>query len=107
MASTGEVACFGHDKYEAYLKALISAGLRLPKKNILLSIGSFKEKMEMLPSIRKLHQIGYKLFATAGTSDFIQEHGIPCQYLETLNDGDGGREQKSEYSLTQHLANNT
>jgi len=106
MASTGEVACFGHDKYEAYLKALISTGLRLPKKNILLSIGSFKEKMEMLPSIIKAHEIGFKLFATAGTSDFIQEHGIPCQYLETLNE-DGAKEQKSEYSLTQHLANNT
>ena len=106
MASTGEVACFGHDKYEAYLKALISTGLRLPKKNILLSIGSFKEKMEMLPSIRKLHQIGYKLYATAGTSDFIQEHGIPCQYLESLND-DNAKDQKSEYSLIHHLANNT
>jgi carbamoyl-phosphate synthase/aspartate carbamoyltransferase len=106
MASTGEVACFGHDKYEAYLKALISTGLQLPKKNILLSIGSFKEKMEMLPSIIKLHSIGYKLFATAGTSDFIEEHGIPCQYLETLNE-DGVSEQKSEYSLNQHLANNT
>jgi carbamoyl-phosphate synthase / aspartate carbamoyltransferase len=106
MASTGEVACFGHDKFEAYLKALISTGFRLPEKNILLSIGSFKEKMEMLPSIRRLHEIGYKLFATAGTSDFIQEHGIPCQYLETLNET-GAKEQKSEYSLTQHLANNT
>lgn len=106
MASTGEVACFGRDKFEAYLKALISTGFRLPKKNILLSIGSFKEKMEMLPSIRRLHEIGYKLFATAGTSDFIQEHGIPCQYLETLNET-GAKEQKSEYSLTQHLANNT
>jgi len=106
MASTGEVACFGLDKYEAYLKALMSTGIELPKKNILLSIGSFKEKMEMLPSIRKLYEIGYKLFATAGTSDFIQEHGIPCQYLETLNET-GAKEQKSEYSLTQHLANNT
>jgi len=106
MASTGEVACFGHDKYEAYLKALISTGFRLPKKNILLSIGSFKEKMEMLPSIRRLHEIGYRLFATAGTSDFIQEHDIPCQYLETLNES-GAKEQKSEYSLTQHLANST
>ena len=106
MASTGEVACFGHDKYEAYLKALISTGFRLPKRNILLSIGSFKEKMEMIPSIKKLHEIGYKLFATAGTSDFIKEHGIPCQYLESLNET-AAKEQKSEYSLTQHLANNT
>lgn len=104
MASTGEVACFGRDRYEAYIKALISTGFRLPKKNILLSIGSFKEKLEMLPSIRKLHQMGFNLFATAGTADYLEEHGIPVKYLELL----AGQEEdlKSEYSLTQHLANN-
>lgn len=42
MASTGEVACFGENRYEAYLKALMSTGFKIPKKNILLSIGSFK-----------------------------------------------------------------
>lgn len=42
MASTGEVACFGENRYEAYLKAIISTGFKIPKKNILLSIGSFK-----------------------------------------------------------------
>ena len=41
MVSTGEVACFGENTYEAYLKALVSTGFRLPKKNILLSIGEF------------------------------------------------------------------
>ena len=104
MASTGEVACFGRDRYEAYLKALISTGFKLPKRNILLSIGSFKDKMEMLPSIRKLHQMGYLLFATAGTADFIEEHGVPVKYLEILAGSE--KEQKSEYSLTQHLAGN-
>lgn len=80
MASTGEVACFGKDRYEAYLKALLSSGISIPKKNVLFSIGSYKEKLEMLPSIHNLHRLGYKLFATAGTSDFIQEHGIPVKY---------------------------
>ncbi len=79
MASTGEVACFGRDKYEAYLKALLSTGFVLPKKNILLSIGGFKEKMEMLPSVQKLHAAGYNLFATSGTADFFTEHNIPCK----------------------------
>lgn len=106
MASTGEVACFGRDKYEAYLKALISTGFRLPKKNILLSIGSFKEKMEMLPSVKKLHQLGYNLFGTSGTADFFEEHGIPCQFLEVLRDDEEANNQKTEYSLTQHLAKN-
>ena len=103
MASTGEVATFGHSKYEAYLKSLIATGFKLPKKNVLLSIGSYKEKQELLPSIQKLHDMGFKLFATAGTADFITEHGMPVQYLEVLNKED---DEKSEYSLTQHLANN-
>ena len=104
MASTGEVACFGADKYEAYLKALLSTGFKIPKANILLSIGSYKDKKEMLPSVQKLQSIGYKLFATAGTADFLQEHGIPVQYLEVLG---GDEDKSSEFSLTQHLAKNT
>jgi len=103
MASTGEVACFGRNKYEAYLKSLISTGFKLPKKNILFSIGSYKEKQELLPSIAKLHELGFKIFATAGTADFIREHKIPVQFLEVLTKDDV---QNSEYSLSQHLANN-
>ena len=102
MASTGEVACFGRTKYEAYIKGLISTGFKLPKKNILLSIGSFKDKMELLPSVEKLHKLGYNLFATAGTADFLEENGIPVQFLEALQDED----QRQEYSLTHALANN-
>ncbi|TPX36935.1 hypothetical protein SmJEL517_g00916 [Synchytrium microbalum] len=101
MASTGEVACFGKDKYEAYLKGLLATGFIMPKKNILLSIGAYKEKMEFLPSARRLNQMGYKLFATSGTADFLQEHDVPVKYLEALDDEDS---QKAEYSLTAHLA---
>ncbi|TFK63946.1 carbamoyl-phosphate synth [Pluteus cervinus] len=105
MASTGEVACFGKDKYEAYLKALISTGIIPPAKNILFSIGSYREKLELLPSVQKLHAAGYNIFATSGTADFLTEHNVPCKYLEALG-GDNYEKQKSEYSLTQHLANN-
>ncbi|KAF9430642.1 hypothetical protein BGZ94_005450 [Podila epigama] len=104
MASTGEVACFGKDKYDAYIKALVSTGFTLPKKNVLLSIGSFKEKQEMLPAVKKLRALGFNLFATAGTADFMSEHGVPVKYLEALEDDNDS--QKSEYSLNQHLANN-
>ncbi|KAF7558388.1 hypothetical protein G7046_g5775 [Stylonectria norvegica] len=104
MASTGEVACFGIDKAEAYLKALMSTGFKIPKKNILLSIGSYKDKKEMLPSVQQLEKIGYKLFATSGTADFLQDHGVQVQYLEVLGSEE---DTKSEFSLTQHLAKNT
>ncbi|GAA5908065.1 bifunctional carbamoylphosphate synthetase/aspartate transcarbamylase [Sporobolomyces salmoneus] len=106
MASTGEVACFGKDKYEAYLKAMLSTGMKLPKKNFLFSIGPYKEKLELLPSIQKLHSLGYNIFATSGTADFLQEHGLPVKYLEELeDDGSEKKEQKSEYSLREHIAN--
>ncbi|KAJ3100685.1 hypothetical protein HDU96_010250 [Phlyctochytrium bullatum] len=107
MASTGEVACFGANKFEAYLKGLIATGFVLPKKNVLLSIGSFKEKMELLPSVQKLHQLGYNLLATAGTADFIQEHNIPVKFLELDEQEDDDNGSKGgEYSLSQHLGNN-
>ena len=48
MASTGEVACFGENRYEAYLKALMSTGFQIPKKAILLSIGSFKARSSVV-----------------------------------------------------------
>ncbi|KAK5939123.1 Carbamoyl-phosphate synthase [Knufia obscura] len=104
MASTGEVACFGKDRWEAYLKATISTGFKLPQKNILFSIGSFKDKAEILPSVQKLHELGFNIFATAGTADFFEGHGISVKYLEVLGSED--KDQRSEYSLTQHLANN-
>ncbi|KAK9731180.1 Carbamoyl-phosphate synthase small chain, CPSase domain [Popillia japonica] len=82
MASTGEVACFGDNRYEAYLKAMMSTGFSIPTKSILLSIGSFKHKMELLPSMRALSKMGYKLFASLGTADFYTEHGV--NHIELL-----------------------
>ena len=82
MASTGEVACFGKDKYEAYVKALISTGIVLPRKNILFSVGSLKEKIEILPSVQKLSAAGFNIFATSGTADFLSEHNVPCKVRE-------------------------
>ncbi|XP_035748284.1 CAD protein-like, partial [Egretta garzetta] len=76
MTSTGEVACFGENRCEAYLKAMLSTGFKIPKKNILLTIGSYKNKSELLPTVRTLESLGYKLYASLGTADFYTEHGI-------------------------------
>ncbi len=76
MASTGEVACFGEDKYEAYLKAILATGFKMPVKNVLLSIGSFKAKNELLESVRILERLGFTLYASFGTADFYTEHGV-------------------------------
>ena len=76
MASTGEVGCIGSDTSCAVLKAMLSVGYRIPKKNILLSTGTPKQKVEMLSTARLLQQKGYKLFATGGTSKFLTENGV-------------------------------
>ena len=67
MASTGEVGCIGMDTSCAVLKAMLSVGYRIPKKNILLSTGTMKQKADMMDAARMLVNKGYKLFATGGT----------------------------------------
>jgi carbamoyl-phosphate synthase large subunit len=81
MASTGEVGCIGEDYYEAILKAMLSVGYRIPEKNILLSTGEMRSKIEMLNSSRMLHQRGFNLFATRGTQKFLEANDIPCTML--------------------------
>ena len=76
MASTGEVGCLGEDSRTALLKAMLSVGHRIPKKNILLSTGDGKQKAEMLSACTMLRDHGYRLFATPGTSRYLTENGI-------------------------------
>ena len=76
MASTGEVGCLGEDSRAALLKSMLSVGHRIPKKNILLSTGSAKQKAEMLFASKLLMEHGYKLYATGGTSKYLTENGI-------------------------------
>lgn len=45
----------------------------------LISIGTHKHKAELLPSIRTLHYMGYKLYATLSTADFYNESGTPVE----------------------------
>lgn len=79
MASTGEVGCLGENANSALLKSMLSVGLRIPEKNVLLSTGNGKQKAEMLEAARRLSQHGYNIFATAGTSRYLTENGIENQ----------------------------
>lgn len=76
MTSTGEVACLGDSFDEAFLKALLSVGFTFPEKNILLSTGPFESKALFLPLAKKLLEMGYELYATPGTHDFMKYHGL-------------------------------
>ena len=78
MASTGEVACIGDDTNEAILKSLLAVGLRVPKKAVLLSTGTPKQKADMLEAAHMLHRAGLTIYATGGTCQFLHENGIPA-----------------------------
>ena len=81
MASTGEVGCIGMDTSCAVLKAMLSVGYRIPKKNILLSTGTMKQKADMMDAARVLVNKGYKLFATGGTHKTLAENGIESTHV--------------------------
>lgn len=81
MTSTGEVACLGDDFNEAFLKSLISVGFKLPKKTILLSTGPIYSKAELLESTRILVKMGFELYGTRGTANFMRVNGIEAKVL--------------------------
>lgn len=83
MSSTGEVGCLGDDTSTALLKSMLSVGLRIPKKTVLLSTGGAKQKAEMLDAAKMLKQHGYELYATVCTSKYLAENGIEntCVYM--------------------------
>ncbi|MEI7811469.1 MAG: carbamoyl-phosphate synthase (glutamine-hydrolyzing) large subunit [Ignavibacteria bacterium] len=81
MSSTGEVGCLGDDFNEAFLKSILSTGFRIPKKGVLLSTGTMKDKAETLEEMRMLYGRGLKFYATQGTADFLNKNGIPTEAL--------------------------
>jgi carbamoyl-phosphate synthase large subunit len=81
MASTGEVGCIGDDYYETLLKSMLSVGYRVPEKNILMSTGTMRDKVELLQPARLLVEKGYKIFATKGTAMFLVENGVEATPL--------------------------
>ena len=78
MSSTGEVGCIGNDTSEAILKSMLSVGYKMPKKSVLLSTGSAKQKADMLDAAATLYAKGYKLYATGGTYKYLVDNNIPA-----------------------------
>ncbi len=83
MYSTGEIACFGNDVKETYLKALISSGFKIPKKVILISIGMDTLKYEFINSIKILLEMNYYLVGTDGTASFYINNGLKIDILNS------------------------
>lgn len=85
MASTGEVACFGNDLESAFLKSYLAVGYKIPKKNILLSVGRLKDKLSIFEGVKLLQKLGYNLYATEGTARFLKENKIKITTLHKVS----------------------
>jgi len=81
MSSTGEVGCIGIDSNEAVLKSMLSVGYTIPKKNILVSSGDWKQKAELLSTCKLLHEHDFSIFATGGTYKYLNDNNIPCSLV--------------------------
>ena len=77
MSSTGEVGCLGDDTRSALLLSMLSVGHRIPKRTVLLSTGTAKQKAEMLDAAHMLVDHGYEIYATGGTAKYLTDNGIP------------------------------
>ncbi|MBU0766382.1 carbamoyl-phosphate synthase large subunit [Patescibacteria group bacterium] len=86
MASTGEVACFGRNAEEALIKSMIAVGFKLPKKNILVTVGGIEDKIDLLPAIKELHKKGFSFFATKNTHGFLESRDIPSALLHKVSE---------------------
>jgi len=85
MASTGEVATFGEDKYDAILTSMLSAGFKVPKQNVYVCIGPLTAKLEFVDSARALIGMGLTVWCSPGTHRFFAERGIKTQLLNKPN----------------------
>ncbi len=86
MASTGEVACIGPNVYDAYLKAIVAAGSKIPNSNVLISIGGEEGKLKFLPFAKSLAGMGFSLFATEHTGEFLARHGVDATILYKVHE---------------------
>ena len=88
MVSTGEVACFGESFEEALLKSLIAAEFRMPREgeHVLFTVGG--EKEGVVPIAERLVEAGFRLYATENTAETLEGHGVPCEVLRKVREGD-------------------
>ncbi|KAG2530656.1 hypothetical protein JM18_001304 [Phytophthora kernoviae] len=101
MASTGEVACFGTDMHEAYLKALLSAGFNMPKeKKVLISIGNHDIRREFVEGALILQELGYTIYATPGTSTYLATQGVKTIALRKPSDPESDLPSVIDYIST-------
>jgi carbamoyl-phosphate synthase large subunit len=87
MKSTGEVMGIGPDFGTAFLKAQVGAGTVLPREGRVFVSVNDGDKPALLPVARWLRDAGFALVATAGTRDFLLQHGVEAELVRKIHEG--------------------
>jgi len=75
MASTGEVACLGEDLFDAFYRAWLATDHSINNRRIFVSLAD-NLKVRLLEPIRQLDTLGWDIYTTRGTHDFLAKNGI-------------------------------
>jgi carbamoyl-phosphate synthase large subunit len=88
MKSTGEVMGIDREFPKALYKALVAAGYNVPLGGKLLVTVADKDKPEALPIVQGFAGLGFKLFATQGTANFLRQHSVDCEVVRKIEEGE-------------------
>ena len=84
MKSTGECLGIAKDFNEALYKAFLGAGIRLPKYKQMIITVNDKDKPEAVGVARRFEALGYRIYATRSTAQYLQEHGVHALRINKL-----------------------
>lgn len=87
MKSTGEVMGRETTLAKALYKGLIAAGMNIPTKGSLLVTVADKDKEESLEIIQGFQRIGFRVIATMGTADYLEQTGLSVTRVQKLAEG--------------------
>jgi carbamoyl-phosphate synthase large subunit len=87
MKSTGEVMGIGRTVTEAFYKAQVAAGQKLPEKGTIFVSVNDASKQPLLPALKAAMAAGYKILATDGTAIRLQEAGISTERVNKVHEG--------------------
>ncbi len=104
MSSTGEVGCLGDDFNEALMNAMIATGFKMPskEKGVMVSSGGSKSKVDLLDACQSLANHGYKIYATAGTQQFLADHGISAEKVSWPDESNSGQPNQIMQMISNH-----
>ena len=87
MKSTGEVLGVATTYSEAMYKAILASGFKFPRKGegIMLTVRD-ADKPDLLPLAERLFGLGYELYATGGTANYLNRHGVPTNVVRRVGE---------------------